>query len=218
MVADPIGDIPAGPNLKRVNRTLTDRLWWNLQDGEELYGPRDPRVVVMGWELRPGPLSNLSNTVGRKTVQLSMEMLRECNRHLIYKTLAHEVIHLLCAQPSVQTTTYVLEEGLCEVFASNHMRKYYPGVDLRHYQTSRYRAAERLVRRLLAIAPDAIRDLRKIEPHFDGLTVERLKAVAPAIDDDMAGKLAAVIRTTDPNQTKPIWEDRVFYEGEPVAK
>lgn len=167
--------------------TLASRLGEMLALAEERYGPRDHSYTVLGVEFMAG-IPQIWYPENRRyiVIQLSLECLTDKRR--AYWQLAHECVHLL--SPTGGGPATMLEEGLATLFAQEYMARTL-GVPTSSTGMASYDDACGRVGALLALAPDAIRRLRAIEPTISHVSAALIRQVAPQVSEHEAYVLAA---------------------------
>ena len=171
-------------NMDGYTWTLPSRLGSLLQEAQTRFGPRDLSYTILGIEFGPNnPRIWYPNSRKDIIVQLSQAALND-NILALYQ-LAHECIHLL--SPSGQAIATTLEEGLATVFSEDYVEREFQRTDITDLQS--YRDAAQLVRQLIMVKPDAIMQLRSIQPSFSAMTQEHFTTVCPQADAPLVHSL-----------------------------
>ncbi len=167
--------------------TLASRLGQLLALAEERYGPRDQSYTVLGVEFTAGgPQIWFPGDRRHVVIQLSLECLTQEWRAMWQ--LAHECVHLL--SPVSNGPGTIVEEGLATLFAQEYMARTL-GVPAPSTGMASYDDACARVGALLALAPDAIRRLRTIEPTICHISAALIRQVAPQVSELEARVLAS---------------------------
>lgn len=165
--------------------TLASRLGQMLAEAETLFGERDKSFTILGIEFGE-EIPRLWYPYHGKyiVIQLDMEALNSSTQACFQ--LAHETIHLL--SPNGGEPTTVLEEGLAVYFSQIYMEKYFqqPTWNARH---ASYIDAVQAFRRLIALNPNVIKEIREQEPFIGNIAPEMLKSTCPDIDQETIAAL-----------------------------
>lgn len=165
--------------------TLASRLGQMLRKAENQFGPRDKSFTIVGIEFRDGvPRVWFPGNCGHVVVQLGLTAMQDPNRAIFQ--LAHECVHLL--DPASGTTNN-LEEGVATHFSLEFMQSQL-GVS---YQTGdpKYDNACSLVRSLLAVRNDVVKELRRLHGPLRGITAQQISAVCSGLNSSIAQHLAS---------------------------
>ena len=146
--------------------TLISRLGALLCEVENRYGSRDKTWTILGVEFGPENYPQLWYPRNCKHIAIQLSMNAIINEAIACYQLAHECIHLL--SPSGGRNANVLEEGLATVFSEEYVDKEFGMKNVPSLPS--YVHASSLVKKLLAIEPNAIKLLRDIEPSFTKIT------------------------------------------------
>lgn len=152
--------------------TLGTRMGQFISEIESLYGARDTSWILLGIEFNEGrPNIRFSGYPARRQIIIRLsEKAFESAPQAIYQ-LAHECIHLLA--PVLGGGAPVLEEGLATMYSEDKVKALYPSPqDAIRTSLQNYIDAAAMVRELLQLEPDAIRQLRAVEPDFYKMTVQ----------------------------------------------
>jgi hypothetical protein len=174
--------LPAGNGFTWTLTTIFGEL---LDRAECLYGPRDPGWTILGIEFSgDGPLIWFPGNRRNISIMLS-DKARENPGAAIFE-LSHEVVHLLA--PTSDARAPVIEEGLATHF-SRHAAPDFGSL----YVPSdpAYLDAERLVREVLNLYPDAIRTIRARCPSFAAFTPDLIQSLCPQVPSQAAEKLCS---------------------------
>ncbi|WP_225784646.1 hypothetical protein [Xenophilus sp. Marseille-Q4582] len=176
----------AKPIQNGYSFTLTTRLGHMLRLAEQAHGARDMSYTILGIEFEAsGPKLWFPGNCNFIAIQLSFDaandMVLGCYQ------LAHECIHLL--SPTGSSQANVLEEGLATCFARNYVSEVF-GAKINTTIASYQHAAE-LADELLAIDPNAIRELRMIEPVISRITARQMIERYPSLETATAAALEA---------------------------
>lgn len=145
---------------------LSDELAQMLALIEADFGPRDQShsnfEIIFGGA---GPQAWLGgdNIV---TIELSLDACDDFE--LALYQLSHEAVHLL--SPRFEANSNYLEEGLATYFSIQYMKLYFPQ-SYWQVRSKKYQRAEFLVARLLAVNPNLVKELRRIQPELHKVTL-----------------------------------------------
>ncbi|SDJ46904.1 hypothetical protein SAMN04487926_1536 [Paraburkholderia steynii] len=143
-----------------ATRTLADWAESIVYTAESLYGPRDKRYTLSNIGFAEnGPCIWYPPIAGHIEIRLGPNALGRLD--LTVYQLAHECIHLL--SPSGDADGLTLEEGLATKFSEDYVAE---NVSVVTAFNKHYASAAADVRNLLSIHPDAVKQLRAIEPAF----------------------------------------------------
>jgi hypothetical protein len=165
--------------------TLASRLGQLLAKAESQFGPRDRSFTILGVEFRAGvPQLWFPGNCGHVIVQLGLPAMQEPNRAMFQ--LSHECVHLL--DPAGGATNN-LEEGVATYFGLEFMQSEL-GVN---YSTGdpRYDAACTLVRTMLSVRGDAVKELRRLHGPLRSITARQILTVCSGINPSVAQQLAS---------------------------
>jgi hypothetical protein len=165
--------------------TLPSRLGDMLGRAEEQFGPRDKEYTVLGIEFGPDPSPHLWFPGNAKRIVIQLASNALLSDYVAQYQLAHECIHLLA--PSGMQGATVMEEGLAVVFAEDYVRPLNPCNS--PTTEAKYVASAALVRPLLSIRRDFIRQLREIEPSFRLMKADQVRHVVPEASADAIRRL-----------------------------
>lgn len=142
----------------------------------------------------------------------------ETNRDWALLSMAHELTHCLGAQP--EGLAPMIEEGCCVLFSLVAPTFPTPGYgdaalqllvnspEEAHYAEALFAAKE-----LSGFAPDAVRLLRAIEPHWDQITPEMIRRELPAVPEDLAAVLCEQRDMHGPYRPSAWWTMRLAERG-----
>ncbi|MFJ5491651.1 hypothetical protein ACIPT9_10275 [Pectobacterium carotovorum] len=155
---------------KTYSWTLGTRMGQFISEIERLYGARDITWTLLGFGFNEGrPNIFFSGYPARRQIIIRLgEKAFESAPQAIYQ-LAHECIHLLA--PVVRGNAPALEEGLATMYSEDKVKALYPSPqDAIRTILQNYIDAAARGRELLQLEPDAIRQLRAVEPDFYKMT------------------------------------------------
>lgn len=177
------------PSFTGFTYTLPSRLGSFLEYAETAFGERDKSWTILGVEFGPkaNPQTWYPNFPKRKDVVVQMSMNAADDETTAIYQLAHECIHLL--SPTGDQMSLVLEEGLATAF-SEDVVKQICGVSVSSGIPAYDNAAVK-VRELVAVAPDAIRQLRKIQPVFQYMNADTFKLAGVQAPDELIASLVS---------------------------
>lgn len=183
---------PASDSWSMTLATYASRF---IQEMERRYGERDRRWTYVGVAFHddvpqlwfPGS----REIPPRMHIAISLGRLAFSRRENAVYQLAHECVHLLT--PVVGGGAPVIEEGLATVFSEDMLEFWcnYPDKQALT-QDPRYMSAAASVRQLLVLEPDAIRQLRRIEPAFEHMTAETFSRAGLNVPMPLVATLLAV--------------------------
>lgn len=164
--------------------SITSLLGDILISAQEKYGPRDMSYTILGVEFttKKQPQIWFPRDCKNIAIQITIDCRFEAPK-AIYQ-VAHEAIH--CLSPALGEATY-LEEGLTTYFSQDFTHSFCE-IDF-HPVIERYQIACSLVKNLLDINPDIIKELRKEIPQISAISKEMLVEHIPSIPLDLAEKL-----------------------------
>ncbi|MFD2247288.1 hypothetical protein [Pontibacter ruber] len=149
--------------------TLTTYATKYLAEAESLYGPRMTNYIYAGIELvaEGGPRTWYPQN---KYVVIQLTHSTASNLRQGIFQLSHEVIHLL--SPNGMSTTNNLEEGLATLFSKKVTDRDTGDEDYAEISIAptKYYYPYTLVSQLLDINPDAVIELRKVQPMISSIT------------------------------------------------
>lgn len=172
--------------------TLASQLGNMLQIAESVFGGRDETYTILGIEFVDGsPKIWYPGDSTRIVIQLCRTCLLKPDFACF--ELAHETVHLL--SPVRGQSATVLEEGLATHFQVWYMDDHYPqdwprlGLDTAMLPQS-YAHAKSLVEQVLHTDPDAIRQLRIMQPVLSRITAQQIQCQCPSLPPGVATALA----------------------------
>ena len=167
--------------------TLAAALGEMLLFAEEKFGPRDLSYTLLGIDFSPdGPQTWTPGNVRHIITLLDMNGLTD--RKDAYWQLAHECIHLL--SPTGKADANVLEEGLAVFFAQWYMRSVFgEGWWLNDITIPGCADALAKTQQLLALDPEIIRKLRKLQPVIAQITAAQIREQCSAASEELASAL-----------------------------
>jgi hypothetical protein len=150
--------------------TLPTILGKMLTELETRYGSRDPSWTLLGVEFgQDGPQNWFPlYPNGGKFVLIELFYNALHDMEIACYQLAHECVHLLA--PNGGGGAPVIEEGLATMYSEDYVKTNFDKTGFTNMVS--YIEAAALVRELESTSPEAIRNLRKIEPSFKNMTRE----------------------------------------------
>lgn len=167
--------------------TLPTILGQILSELEHRYGERDRTWTILGVEFGADGPQNWFPFYpnGGKFVLVELFYNALNNVELACYQLAHEAVHLLA--PSGGGGAPVIEEGLATAYSEEYVKTNFNKPSFTSMES--YKQAAALVRELESIVPDAIRDLRRVEPSFKKMTRDTFRQAGVDVQDDLIEKL-----------------------------
>jgi hypothetical protein len=163
-----------------------------LSELQNRYGERDHAWTILGVEFGADGPQNWFPCYpnGGKFVLIELFYNALNNIELACYQLAHEAVHLLA--PNGGGGAPVIEEGLATVYSEDYVRTIFNKPSFTSLES--YKQAAALVRELESIVPDAIRNLRRVEPSFKKMTPDTFRQAGIDVQDDIVEKLLAPFR------------------------
>ena len=165
--------------------TLTQKVGEYLREAERRFGERNTKWTILGIEFF-GDIPQIWFPYNEKLVSIILTDAASADPNEALFEIAHEVIHLL--EPTIRSPTSVFEEGLATLFA--HDISVRDGLGRWSSQPS-YLAAEKELKDLIALHPDAVNDVRSqlTKRTFFDLTESDILAACPTAPSSLAKTL-----------------------------
>lgn len=164
--------------------SITSLLGDILISAQDKYGPRDMSYTILGIEFTTKEQPQIWFPRDCKNIAIQITIDCRFNAPKAIYQVAHEAIH--CLSPALGEATY-LEEGLATYFSQDFTQSFCD-IDFQP-EIERYHIACNLVKKLLDINPNIIKELRKETPQISALSKEMLVERIPNIPLDLAEKL-----------------------------
>ena len=176
--------------------SLPSRIGRMLSYAEDLFGARDKTWTILGVEIcmdstvpqnwYPGSFEGRQNIIFQLVPPADKDLVTACFQ------LSHEVVHAL--SPALGHRCNVLEEGVASWFSEYYLEKEL-GICRSYVSLPSYKAANALVKSLLAMDQYAIKKLRCVEPCFCKITRDTFeKAAVVCSDNEIAAMLTPFVR------------------------
>ena len=172
--------------------TLTTYALKYLLEAESIFGPRTKDYTYAGIELNPvGPPLIWYPFDKFVVIQVSESTALDAKQAIFQ--IAHEIIHVL--SPNGQAKTSNLEEGLATYFSKIVTDRDTDDFDyaINAIKLTKYFYPYELITKLLDIKPDAIFELRKIQPMLGKISKEDFKNASINVDENLIDELLKIM-------------------------
>lgn len=181
-------NIIAKPTTDGYTFTLSTYALKYLLEAETLYGERTKDYIFGGVELNENGPPKVWYPYS-KFVVIQVSQSTSINVKQAIFQIAHEVVHVI--SPNGLTTTNNLEEGLSTYFSKVVTDRDTSDVTyaMNSITPTKYFYPYELVTKLIIARPDAIKELRKIQPIIGKITKQDFQTAGLNIDESLIDEL-----------------------------